>query len=141
MKTNRKIAPLGISPFCSQKLGEDQKKRSSLKFSPDSVRLCAQTFCTSNKGRGRVALLHIILCKFYYPGDPKGGPWHHALPLNTPLPKCFSEVGLKVDPKTKTAWANADILSLLWEDNFFALFVLSDRRSVGSSQGFRAGSR
>ena len=29
---------------------------------------------------------------------------------------------------------------LLWEDNFFALLVLSSRRSGGSSFGFRAGS-
>ena len=28
---------------------------------------------------------------------------------------------------------------MLWEDNFFALLVLSGRRSGGSSLGFRAG--
>ena len=29
---------------------------------------------------------------------------------------------------------------MLWEDNFFALLVLSSRRSGGSSLSFRAGS-
>ena len=72
MKTKRKIAPLKISLFCCPKLGEDQKKKglhsnlvrflAKKSLHPDSVRLCAQTFCLSNKGRGRVALLHIILC-------------------------------------------------------------------------------
>ena len=78
------------------------KKRSSLKSNPvfgqkkslhpDSVRLCAQTFCVSNKGRGCVALLHIILCEFYYPGDPKGGAMAPCPPLNTPLVVAISQL-------------------------------------------------
>ena len=81
----KKISPLRISPFFCPKLpvGEDQKKRSSLNISPvfwpkitwrpniknkkiglypDSVLLCAQTFCPSYKGGGHAAILHTILC-------------------------------------------------------------------------------
>ena len=98
MTTKRNISPLRISPFSWPNLGEDQKKRSSLKFSPvfgpnlgedqenkkglhpDSVRLCAQTFCPRYKGGEHAAILHTILtilCKLYYPGTmgpPKCAP-------------------------------------------------------------------
>ena len=47
--------------------------------------LCAQIFCPSYKGGGgHAAILHTILCYFYYPGDSKGvghGPMqflHHS---------------------------------------------------------------
>ena len=70
MKTKRKISPLRISPFSCPKLGEDPPKKG---LHPDSVRLCAQTFCPIPKGREARHTLHTILCKSYYSGDPKGG--------------------------------------------------------------------
>ena len=72
METKTKISPLRLSPFSCPKLGEDQKKRSTLKVSPvfvpklgedqkkglhpDSVRLCAETFCQTYKGGGHYAV-------------------------------------------------------------------------------------
>ena len=82
-----------------------KKKRTGLY--PDSVLLCAQTFCPSYKGGGHAAILHSILCYLYYPGDPKGGPWHHAPPKYPPgvnvcfglfcLADRFSKKRLKLD--------------------------------------------
>ena len=82
MKTKKKISPLRISPFFCPKLGEDQKnglhsilvrflaqnyvKTKDIKrkngLYPDSVLLCALTFCPSYKGGGHAAILHTILC-------------------------------------------------------------------------------
>ena len=82
MKTKQKISPLAISPFCSPKLGEDQKKKvftpvwsvllPKKSLHPDSVRLCAQTFCPSYKG-GHAAISHTVLCLLYYLATQKGG--------------------------------------------------------------------
>ena len=70
----KKFFPLRISPFFCPKLGEDQKKvrflvQNYMKTKhkkkglyPDSVLLCAQTFCPSYKGGGHAAILHTILC-------------------------------------------------------------------------------
>ena len=52
---------------------------------PDSVLLCAQTFCPSYIGGYHAALLHTISCKLYHPGNPKGGGHGTMPPLNSPL--------------------------------------------------------
>ena len=70
---------------------------------PDSVRLCAQTFCLNYKAEGHAALLHTIPCELYYPGNPKGG--------NGP-PKYAPGYGLK----NKNSWS--------FNNTFYIWFVV-----------------
>ena len=100
MKIKRKISLLRITPFSSSKLGKDQKKGFSLKISPvfgpklgedqknkkkaglypDSVLLCAQTFCPSYNGgrpcRNSAYYSMLIILSW----RPKRGAWHHGPP-------------------------------------------------------------
>ena len=82
VKTKKKISPLKISPFSRPKLGEDRKKRSSLKFksgfwpkkksSPSFFFFVCSNFLPKLQRGGHAALLHTNLCEVY-PGDSKGG--------------------------------------------------------------------
>ena len=94
---NQKLPPKINSIFCP-KLGEGQKKRSSLKFSPvfcpnvgaslkethKTYPLCNQTLCPTCKGGPCLNFVYHSM-QLYNPGDPKGGPWPNGPSLNTPL--------------------------------------------------------
>ena len=92
------------SPFSCPKLGEDQKQTKGLhsnlvrflaqnyvkaKTKVFAHRFCAQTLCPSYKRRDHVAILHTILCKLYYPGDPNGGGHCPMAPLSSLVKAMF----------------------------------------------------
>ena len=79
MKTKRKISPLRISPFSCPKLREDRKKG----LCPDSVLLCAQTFCLSYKWRMMPQFCKLFDANYTILVTQRGDGT--MLPLNTPL--------------------------------------------------------
>ena len=93
MKTRMKIFhPKTKSVFPCPKLGEDQKQRSSLKFSTVfgqkkvfAHRFCAQTFCPSYKGGAMLQFCILFYANYTILATQRGEPWHNAPPLNTPL--------------------------------------------------------
>ena len=85
--------------FTCPKLGEDQTKRSSLKFSPVfdaklgagqktkvfAHRLCPQTFCPSYTGGGSMPQFCILFYANYtILATQRGGPWPNAPPKYAP---------------------------------------------------------
>ena len=52
---------------------------------PDSVLLCAQTFCPSYKGRAMQQFCVLFCANYTILATQRRGPLHYATPLNTPL--------------------------------------------------------
>ena len=73
--------------FPVPKLGEDQKQRSSLKFSTVfgqkkvfAHRFCAQTFCPSYKGGAMLQFCILFYANYTILATQRGEPWHNAPP-------------------------------------------------------------
>ena len=93
-QVNRKKKGLHSSfvPFFAQNQVKSEKKRSSIAFSPSSSPKPGRNarnipFVQSNQRGGGGPCLNFahFSMQFCNPGDPKGGPWPNAPPLNTPL--------------------------------------------------------
>ena len=100
MKTKMKNFPVRISPFSRPQLGEDQKKRSSLrilakiwtrpKLKVFAHRLCAKTFCPSYKGGVMPQFCIIFHANHTILATQRGGGMAPCPPLlNTPLLNTF----------------------------------------------------
>ena len=82
MKTKRKISPLRISLFFCPKLGEDQKKKKkafSQILSVTVLKLSAQV----TMGGAMPQFYMLFYANYAVLATQRGGPWHHAPPLNT----------------------------------------------------------
>ena len=61
-RPKKKRSSLNISPVLAQNYVKIKHKKKKVGLYPDSVLLCAQTFCPSYRGGGHAAILYTILC-------------------------------------------------------------------------------
>ena len=112
-RSESEIVPPKFSPIFCPKLGEEQKKKSSLKFpsisSPKPKRKAQNIpFVWSNlmpnlrRGGGACLIFAYFSRQFYNPGDPKGGPWHNAPPKYAPVQSIYPLQSQKQYEKIKT---------------------------------------
>ena len=91
---------------------------------PDSVLLCAHTFCPSYKGGGHAALLHTIPCKLYHPGNPKGG--HGTMP-----PPKFASGRKRSHSKTVSNTAKSISSGYTYTENLSQIILLFEPTHFG----------